>query len=145
MLSALLCSLLSAKQAYSGKTLIYWKNLIVCSVDEDIEIRGLDIKKHGEPAYPTAAYGHGWDAEGDFRMSSKWTNNSSTASLISDLNTGTQQGRRDIRALANPNDPNAWSNQVSEGGLIAMALGYQKQYYKGPVDGETNEAFETKE
>ena len=42
------------------------------SVEEDIEIRGLDIKKHGEPAYPTAAYGHGWDAEGDFRMSSKY-------------------------------------------------------------------------
>ena len=40
-------------------------------VEEDIEIRGLDIKKHGEPAYPTVAYGHGWDAEGDFRMSCK--------------------------------------------------------------------------
>ena len=38
-------------------------------VELDIEVRGLDIKKHGEPAYPTAAYGHGWDAEGDFRMS----------------------------------------------------------------------------
>ena len=68
----------------------------------------------------------------------------SVVNLTSDLNTGnTNQGRRDIRALANPNDPNAWSNQVSEGGLIAMALGYQKQYYKGPKDGETNEAFET--
>ena len=29
-------------------------------VSEEIEMRGLDIKKHGEPAYPTAAYGHGW-------------------------------------------------------------------------------------
>ena len=38
-------------------------------VELDIEVRGLDIKKHGEPAYPTAAYGHGWDTEGDFRMS----------------------------------------------------------------------------
>ena len=76
-------------------------------------------------------------------MSSKWKVSSSDISSISDLNTGnTNQGRRDIRALANPNDPNAWSNQVSEGGLIAMALGYQKQYYKGPADGETNEAFE---
>ena len=76
-------------------------------------------------------------------MSSKWKVSSSDISSISDLNTGnTNQGRRDIRALANPNDPNAWSNQVSEGGLIAMALGYQKQYYKGPTDGETNEAFE---
>merc|ERR1712048_32879 len=102
-------------------------------VEEDIEIRGLDIKKHGEPAYPTAAYGHGWDAEGDFRMSN--------------LNTGTQQGRRDIRALANPNDPQAWSNQVNEGGLIAMALGYQKAYYKGDkldqqAAGKANEAYQ---
>ena len=31
----------------------------------DIEVRGLDIKKHGEPGYPTAAYGHGWDIEGE--------------------------------------------------------------------------------
>ena len=38
-------------------------------VELDIEVRGLDIKKHGEPAYPTAAYGHGWDSEGDFKMS----------------------------------------------------------------------------
>ena len=41
-------------------------------VELDIEVRGLDIKKHGEPAYPTAAYGHGWDTEGDFDMSSKY-------------------------------------------------------------------------
>ena len=40
-------------------------------IDRDTEIRGLDIKKHGEPAYPTAAYGHGWDAEGDFDMTGK--------------------------------------------------------------------------
>ena len=38
-------------------------------VELDTEIRGLDIKKHGEPAYPTAAYGHGWDSEGDFKLS----------------------------------------------------------------------------
>ncbi|KAK3697510.1 hypothetical protein QZH41_011277, partial [Actinostola sp. cb2023] len=35
-------------------------------VDEDIEIKGslhtrLDIPKHGEPAYPQASYGHGWN------------------------------------------------------------------------------------
>jgi len=24
----------------------------------------MDIPKHGEPAYPNAAYGHGWDTEG---------------------------------------------------------------------------------
>ena len=29
-------------------------------IEADIEIRGIDIPMHGEPAYPTAAYGHGW-------------------------------------------------------------------------------------
>ena len=47
-----------------------------------------------------------------------------------------------MRALANPNDPNAWTNQVSEGGLIAMALGYQKKYYKGDQLDEKNELNE---
>ena len=41
-------------------------------IDKDTEVRGLDIKKHGEPAYPTAAYGHGWDNEGDLDMKSKF-------------------------------------------------------------------------
>ena len=31
---------------------------------KDTEVRGIDIAKHGEPAYPNAAYGHGWDTEG---------------------------------------------------------------------------------
>lgn len=48
-------------------------------VDRDIEIRGLDIRKHGEPAYPTAAYGHGWDKEGDFDMNNIKTGESNTA------------------------------------------------------------------
>ena len=26
---------------------------------------GLDIPKHGEPAYPADAYGHGWGEKGD--------------------------------------------------------------------------------
>lgn len=30
-------------------------------VSEEIEIKGLDIYKHGEAAYPLRAYGHGWD------------------------------------------------------------------------------------
>lgn len=61
-----------------------------------------------------------------------------------DLNAGNNQGagRRDIRALANPNDPNAWSNEVTEGGLIAMAFGYQKKYYKGPPRNEDGSAKE---
>ena len=45
-------------------------------IDEETEIRGLDIKKHGEPAYPTAAQGHGWDDEGHNVMSGKfWPSN----------------------------------------------------------------------
>jgi|ERR1711939_155353 len=40
----------------------------VLRIDLDIEVRGLDIKKHGEPAYPSAAYGHGWETEGDFAV-----------------------------------------------------------------------------
>lgn len=36
----------------------------ILRVDKDTEVRGIDISKHGEPAYPHAAYGHGWDTEG---------------------------------------------------------------------------------
>ncbi|KAL5006721.1 hypothetical protein ScPMuIL_015527 [Solemya velum] len=31
----------------------------------DYELKGLDIPKHGEPAYPSEAYGHGWADKGD--------------------------------------------------------------------------------
>ena len=37
-------------------------------VHADLEIRGIDIRVHGEPAYPNAAYGHGWDNEGEFSL-----------------------------------------------------------------------------
>ena len=40
-------------------------------IDEDTEIRGNDIPLHGEPAYPNASYGHGWDTEGEFSLQSK--------------------------------------------------------------------------
>ncbi|CAH1780968.1 unnamed protein product [Owenia fusiformis] len=33
-------------------------------VSEEIETKGLDIPKHGEPAYPAEAYGHGWETKG---------------------------------------------------------------------------------
>ena len=36
----------------------------ILRVEQDVEVRGIDIAKHGEPAYPTTAYGHGWDNEG---------------------------------------------------------------------------------
>ena len=32
-------------------------------VPEDVEINGMDITKHGEPAYPAIAKGHGYDCE----------------------------------------------------------------------------------
>ncbi|XP_078670890.1 putative ammonium transporter 1 [Branchiostoma floridae x Branchiostoma belcheri] len=32
----------------------------VLRVDPEIEEKGLDIPKHGEPAYPQESYGHGW-------------------------------------------------------------------------------------
>ncbi|XP_071956816.1 putative ammonium transporter 1 [Antedon mediterranea] len=32
----------------------------ILRVSRAIEIKGLDIAKHGEPAYPLTAYGHGW-------------------------------------------------------------------------------------
>ncbi|XP_019619916.1 PREDICTED: putative ammonium transporter 1 [Branchiostoma belcheri] len=32
----------------------------ILRVPTEIELRGLDIPKHGEPAYPTESYGHGW-------------------------------------------------------------------------------------
>lgn len=32
-------------------------------VPEEIELKGLDIPKHGEPAYPLDSYGDGWSAE----------------------------------------------------------------------------------
>jgi len=39
------------------------KALKALRVDPDIELKGLDIPKHGEPAYPAEAWGDGW---GDF-------------------------------------------------------------------------------
>lgn len=30
-------------------------------VSEEVEIKGLDIPKHGEPAYPVESYGNGWE------------------------------------------------------------------------------------
>ncbi|XP_072034506.1 putative ammonium transporter 1 isoform X2 [Amphiura filiformis] len=35
----------------------------ILRVSEEIEIKGLDIYKHGEPAYPLSAYGHGWSVD----------------------------------------------------------------------------------
>uniref|UniRef100_A0A914DCJ7 Ammonium transporter AmtB-like domain-containing protein n=1 Tax=Acrobeloides nanus TaxID=290746 RepID=A0A914DCJ7_9BILA len=37
------------------------KKLKVLRVSPEVEVKGLDIYKHGEAAYPLTAYGHGWD------------------------------------------------------------------------------------
>ena len=49
--------------------------------------------------------------------------------------------------MANPNQADSWDGKAyTEGGLIAMALGYQKAHYKGPPEdsGNENEAFDDK-
>ncbi|XP_038072393.1 putative ammonium transporter 1 [Patiria miniata] len=35
----------------------------ILRVSPEIEEKGLDIAKHGEPAYPLSSYGHGWSSE----------------------------------------------------------------------------------
>ncbi|XP_064601317.1 putative ammonium transporter 1 [Liolophura sinensis] len=41
------------------------KLLGILRVNEEMELKGLDIPKHGEPAYPAESYGHGWGEKGD--------------------------------------------------------------------------------
>ncbi|KAL9955945.1 hypothetical protein ACROYT_G037351 [Oculina patagonica] len=38
-------------------------------VSEEIELKGLDIPKHGEPAYPPASYGDGWGSTTQLNLS----------------------------------------------------------------------------
>ena len=67
---------------------------------------------------------------------------------ILDIQSGGNEGRRDVKALANPNQADSWDGKAyTEGGLIAMALGYQKAHYKGPPEdsGNENEAFDADE
>jgi len=33
----------------------------VFRISEEVERKGMDIQKHGEPAYPSGSYGDGWD------------------------------------------------------------------------------------
>ncbi|KAE9553084.1 hypothetical protein FO519_003717 [Halicephalobus sp. NKZ332] len=42
---------------------VFWllKRINKFRVSPEVEIKGLDIYKHGEAAYPIHAYGHGWD------------------------------------------------------------------------------------
>ncbi|XP_060080863.1 putative ammonium transporter 1 [Ylistrum balloti] len=41
------------------------KKLKLLRVSFEYELKGLDIPKHGEPAYPVESYGHGWGEKGD--------------------------------------------------------------------------------
>ena len=53
---------LSESYQTSQVSLLWFQKFLNFSrVEEEIEIRGLDIKKHGEPGYPIAAQGHGWN------------------------------------------------------------------------------------
>ena len=97
--------------------MIFWPldyfNLL--RVEADIEIRGIDIKVHGEPAYPLAAQGHGYENEGQF----------SVMALETAKVTG---GLRSQRALVNPNRMSSWNVKegLSENGLAALARAHHK-------------------
>ncbi|CBY33702.1 unnamed protein product [Oikopleura dioica] len=87
-------------------------------VELDVEIRGLDIKKHGEPGYPTAAYGHGWDEEGS----------AEAATPFGGLgNAGGDLGRRDVQSLMGTP---GFYERPSDGGLLSLAQGYMASHYK---------------
>ncbi|CBY15471.1 unnamed protein product [Oikopleura dioica] len=96
---------------FTGVTFAILYFMDVLRVDKNIEIRGLDIKKHGEPGYPTAAYGHGWDDEGEDRA----------------RNAG-DHGRRGVKSLAGV----GFDENVAPDGLIALAIGHRRQNYKNP-------------
>ena len=84
-------------------------------VEPDTEIRGIDIKVHGEPAYPLAAQGHGYENEGQF-------------SVMALEKAKVSGGLRSTRALVNPNRMSSWNVQegLSENGLAALARAHKK-------------------
>ncbi|CBY34995.1 unnamed protein product [Oikopleura dioica] len=99
-------------------------------VKSDSEIRGIDIKLHGEPAYPNAAYGHGWDNEGDFALEVLEVRNSlSDQEAQARAHTGIHS-RRTVKALINPNLRENWKNEVRPGGLIEMTIAEQQKTMK---------------
>uniref|UniRef100_A0A914XGP8 Ammonium transporter n=1 Tax=Plectus sambesii TaxID=2011161 RepID=A0A914XGP8_9BILA len=44
-----------------GSLFLILRLLGLFRVPEEVELKGLDLYKHGEAAYPLVAYGHGWD------------------------------------------------------------------------------------
>ena len=97
--------------------LIFWPldYFKVLRVEPDTEIRGIDIKVHGEPAYPLAAQGHGYENEGQF-------------SVMALEKAKVSGGLRSTRALVNPNRMYSWNVQdgLSENGLAALARAHKK-------------------
>ena len=70
-------------------------------------IRGLNHFK--------AAYGHGWDSEGQFSME-----------VLDLANAGDMGGgRRNVKALMNPNKKDNWAGMSTDEGLIEMAIAYR--------------------
>lgn len=47
----------------TGLIFYFLNSFELLRVDRNTERRGLDIRKHNEPAYPTAAYGHGYEQD----------------------------------------------------------------------------------
>ena len=83
-------------------------------VEKDLEIRGIDIQVHGEPAYPNAAYGHGWDNEGEFSLD-----------FLENPSAGHQQAqRRTVKALINPHKRSNWNDtdKINKGGALKIAF-----------------------
>ena len=100
----------------------------------DVEIRGLDIKKHGEPGYPTAAYGHGWDEEGSAEASTPFGGSGTAGGdrgrrfhFCSSLNNPLTRNFRDVKSLMG--QPGFY-DRPSTGGLLSLAQGYVASHYK---------------
>lgn len=111
---------------------ILWK-LDLLRLDRDTEIRGIDIKVHGEPAYPENAYGHGWDNDGEYSFHSEWTDfllintdNSVMASESNPFNKNTEQVKKLHGAAQSRKD------SMTQGGLIQMVLAHHS---KGSKEG----------
>ena len=71
------------------------------------------FKLHIDPFQ--AASGHGWDSEGQFSME------------VLDLERGGDMGggRRNVKALMNPNKKDNWAGMSTDEGLIEMAIAYR--------------------
>lgn len=66
-------------------------------VPSEIEMKGLDIYKHGEAAYPLYAYGHGWD---DYEPLSRKTTRNRVMSFNQESKSIHQLGENIEKAIA---------------------------------------------